>query len=203
MSEEKIYLLLDSGNAPLARGKLECPIDAPSLQIQVLDGKVDDVVRHEIIQLVGMGANELPRQCRLLRRRNDRIVLEVMAVLDQEIRRNLRVPVKFDSFIYPLTGAWKGRQRVRSIDLSCGGIAFYGATGLEDGEEMEVVIPITDQPLILRCQILRQQELKNGRTFYSAKFVDMCDDEEFMVRKAVFSIQLMDNLSRDSAETED
>ena len=161
MTKKQIYLLLDSKSAPLARGVLETAPDGPILQIRVLDGKEDEVAQHEVIQLVGM-----------------------------EFRRNLRVPVKFKSFIYPLSGIWKGRGEVQSVDISCGGIAFYGQYGLENGETLEIVIPITAKPMVLRCQILRQQMLRNNRAFYAAKFVDMCNDEETLLREAVFRVQL-------------
>ena len=44
--------------------------------------------------------------------------------------------------------------------------------------------------MILRCEILRKQELQNDRFLYATKFVDMCEDEEVVVREAVFSLQL-------------
>ena len=44
------FLLLDSRSVPLAHGKLESAVDAPALQMLVLNGKADEVARHEIIQ---------------------------------------------------------------------------------------------------------------------------------------------------------
>ena len=79
---------------------------------------------------------------------------------------------------------------MQSIDLSCGGIAFYADCQLELHEQMEIVIVPTEEPVILRCQILRKQELRNDKLLYATKFVDMCEDEEVTVREAVFSIQL-------------
>ena len=55
---------------------------------------------------------------------------------------------------------------------------------------MEIVVTPTEEPVILRCEILRKQELQNGRYLYATKFVDMCEDEEVVVREAVFSLQL-------------
>lgn len=188
--EERLYLLLDSVNTPLAKGKLEGPANGSILQLLVLDNDVEQVACHEVIVLMGVGSNEPPLQCRILRQRGDRVALEKIATLDPEVRRNLRVPIKFDTFIYPLTGRWRGRRAVQSIDLSCGGVAFYGDEGLEIGERMEIVIPVTESPVILRSEILRRQELRNGKLLYATKFVDMCEDEEVTVREAVFSIQL-------------
>lgn len=190
--KERSYLLLDHLSTPLARVRLEGSEDAPTLQFRVLDGKADEVAEHEILQLVGMSGG-VALQCRLLRRREDQVVLEKVAVLNPEdLRENLRVSVKFRSFIYPISGSWRGRREVRAVDVSCGGIAFMGESGLRDGEQLEIVIPITTRPLVLRCEILRQQPKREQVQLYAARFVDLCDDEEVMVREAVFRTQLQD-----------
>ena len=188
--EGRMYLLLDSVNHPLARGRLEGPAAGDTLQLMVMDNDVDKVACHEVIVLMSMSGSEPPLQCRIVRQRGDRIALEKIASLDPDLRRNLRVPIKFNTFIYPITGRWQGRREIQSIDLSCGGVAFYGDEGLEIEERLELVIPVTEEPVILRCQILRKQELRNDKLLYATKFVDMCEDEEVTVREAVFSIQL-------------
>ena len=188
--EERMYLLLDSVNHPLARGRLEGPAAGDTLQLMVMDNDVDKVACHEVIVLMSMSGSEPPLQCRIVRQRGDRIALEKIASLDPDLRRNLRGPIKFNTFIYPITGRWQGRREIQSIDLSCGGVAFYGDEGLEIEERLELVIPVTEEPVILRCQILRKQELRNDKLLYATKFVDMCEDEEVTVREAVFSIQL-------------
>ena len=188
--EERLYLLLDSVNNPLARGKLEGPPNGEIFQMLVLDNDVEKVTRHEVIVLMSMSGSEPPLQCRIVRQRGDRVALEKIASLDPDLRRNLRVPIKFDTFIYPITGRWRGRRAVKSIDLSCGGVAFYGDGGLDVGEKLEMVIPVTEEPVILRCEVLRRKELRNDKLLYAVKFVDMCEDEEVTVREAVFSIQL-------------
>lgn len=188
--EERLYLLLDSVNTPLARGQMEGPANGNILQMLVLDNDVEKVARHEVIVLMSMSGSEPPLQCRIVRQRGDRVALEKIASLDPDLRRNLRVPIKFNTFIYPITGRWRGRRAVQSIDLSCGGVAFYGDDGLEIDEKLEMVIPVTEEPVLLRCQILRKQELRNNKMLYAIKFVDMCEDEEVTVREAVFSIQL-------------
>lgn len=188
--EERLYLLLDSVNHPLARGRMEGPANGETLQMLVLDNDVEKVVCHEVIVLMSMSGSEPPLQCRIVRQRGDRVALEKIASLDPDLRRNLRVPIKFDTFIYPITGRWRGRRAVKSIDLSCGGVAFYGDGGLDVGEKLEMVIPVTEEPVILRCEVLRRKELRNDKLLYAVKFVDMCEDEEVTVREAVFSIQL-------------
>lgn len=189
-SNQRHCLLLDSGNKALAEGIMQSPLSGDTLLIQVLGDKEDLVAEHEILHIITDGAGDASLRCRLLQQRGERIQLEKLEELAPGFRRNLRVPVQFNSFIYPVTGKWKGRHEIRSIDLSCGGIGFFANCRLEIGEVLEVVIPMTEQPVIVRCEILRSEELRNDRVMYAAKFVNMCNDEEFMVRKAVFAIQL-------------
>ena len=191
MTANHTYLILDSQNHALANGEMASPPGASPIRLNVLNNKVDDVMSHEIITLFSSSSEELPIQCRILRQRGDTVLAEKIATLDPEVRRNLRVPVKFDSYIYPLpTSSWSGRAAVQSLDLSCGGIAFYSDRQLELHEQMEIVITPTEEPLILHCEILRLQELQNDSYLYATKFVDMCEDEEVVVREAVFSLQL-------------
>lgn len=191
MTANRTYLILDSQNNALANGELVTPPGTAPMRLNIGDHKVDDVMAHEIVVLFSANSSELPIQCRILRQRGDAVLMEKISTLDPEVRRNLRVPARFDSFIYPLPGsAWRGRRPIQSIDLSCGGIAFYADCPLELHERLEVVVTPTEEPVILHCEILRQQELQNGRYMYATKFVDMCEDEEVVVREAVFSLQL-------------
>lgn len=188
--QQKKYLLLDSWGQSLARAVRISSPQAEKIQMQVLEKREDAVASHEIIQVVDIDGDDLPLRCRLVQRRGDRIVLETLEVLDAKVRQNLRIPVRFETLLYPLReSTWRGRRRVCSVDLSCGGIAFYGEAGLKPDEVMEIVIPITEQPLIVKCKILRVQEL-HGRTSYAARFIDLCHDEEKTIRRAVFGIQI-------------
>lgn len=196
MTANRTYLILDTQNHALANGELVTAPGASPMRLNILNRKVDAVMEHEVVTLFSASSEELPIQCRILRQRGDAVLLEKIATLDPEVRRNLRVPVKFDTFLYALPeSGWRGRREACSIDLSCGGIAFYADCLLELHEQAEIVIVPTEEPVILRCEVLRRQELQNGRFLYATKFVDMCEDEEVAVREAVFSLQLQ---SRDA-----
>lgn len=186
----QMYLILNSESVPLAKGQMVSPPAAETVQIKVLDGQAEEVARHEIIQLINIVRGEPSLQCHLLRQRGDQIVLERMSTLDPKLRQSLRIPVTFDTFLYPLSGGWKGRRRAHGIDLSIGGVAFFSNHGLEIGEQMEIVLPVTTRPLIVQIEILRRKELKKDRAYYAAKFIDLCSDEENMICEAVFSAQL-------------
>lgn len=191
MTSNRTYLIMDTQNNGLASGELISPPgDTEPMRLSILDNKVDTVMAHEVITLFSSSSEELPIQCRILRQRGDTILVEKIATLDPEVRRNLRVPTKFNTFIYPISSSpWVGRRPVATIDLSCGGIAFYSDFYLELHDEVEIVVTPTEQPVILHCEVLRRQELQN-RFMYATKFVDMCEDEEVAVREAVFSLQL-------------
>lgn len=190
MTTNHAYLIMDSQNHALANGELATPPGTSPMRLTILGNKVDYVMEHEVIVLFSSSSQDLPIQCRILRQRGDDILVEKIATLDPEVRRNLRVPARFDTFIYPISSSlWTGRQCAEAIDLSCGGVAFYSDFYLEVHDEVEIVITPTEEPVILHCEILRRQDLQN-RFMYATKFVDMCEDEEVVVREAVFSLQL-------------
>lgn len=201
--DSSTYLILDSANTPLAHGKMETPPGSKPMRMLVLEAKVDNVMEHGEVNLVGMGSSDLPMRCRVLRQRGDKVLLEKLGTLDGELRRNLRVPVQFDTFLYPLDGAWTGRRTARSLDLSCGGIAFLAEDGLELHDRAEIVVVPTENPVLLRCEVLRKQEREGGPFFYATKFVDMCEDEEVAVREAVFSLQLQSSPRKPSANSQE
>ncbi len=192
--DQTIYLLLDSKNNPIARGRIQGKTDGPYWQIQVEDGKIDEILEHKKLKLLSMTDSGPSHEGTIVRSRNDMIQLEVvkLAPATGDMRRNLRVVVHFKSLVYPVTGHWRGRREVESNDLSAGGIAFFTDHSLQIGEQLEVVIPVTSQPLVMRCQVLRIRPTPEAAVpiMYAAKFVDLCDDEETLLRESVFNLQL-------------
>ena len=188
---ERIYLILDSKSTPLANAVLESPPNSEVLQIRILGGKEDKVAEHREIQLIGMDDTTPNRVGVIIRQRDDKMVIQPTAALGPNARENLRIFTDFESVMYPVTGRWKGQRTLKAKDLSCGGIAFWADRALEDREIVEMVLPVTDAPLIVKTQILR--ELPDDTTeqpLYASKFVDLIQDEEALIRKAVFSIQI-------------
>ena len=196
-ADARNFMILDTENHPLAHGRLETPPDAPTLRLLVLNADIDEVEDKENLILVSMSSNDAPMRCKVLRQRGDVLFLEKTGTVDNEVRRNLRVPVTFDSFLYPLDNSrWRGRRPIRSLDLSCGGIAFTGEEGLDLHEVQEIVIVPTEEPVVLQCEILRKKEMEDGSILYATKFENMCEDEEVVVREAVFSLQLAGRSAR-------
>lgn len=191
--DQSIYLLLDSKGNPIARGRIQGNTGGPFWQIQVEDGKIDEILEHKRLKLLSITDSGPSYEGTIVRSRNDMIQLEVTKINADahDMRKNLRVVVHFDSFIYPLSGGWTGRRKVESNDLSAGGIAIFTDHSLQVGEQLEVVIPVTAQPLVLRGQVLgiRPSE-RTSCVLYAAKFLELCNDEETMLREAVFNLQL-------------
>lgn len=188
---ERLYLILDSQGEALAHGVLESAPTAEVLQLRILNGEVEQVTAHRELQLIGMDDGSPNRIGIIIKERGDRIVIQPTAALAAAARENLRIKTSFRSVIYPLSGKWTGRRDIRAKDLSCGGVAFHCSQSLELGEAVELVLPVTDEPLILKAQILRiLSSQPPAPPAYASKFIGLIPDEEALIRKAVFSIQI-------------
>lgn len=193
---ELLYLILDAGGVPLTQAVLENLPSASTLQFRLpeenaevlaaLPGLADGAE----VQMVGLDDSSIAHRGVITRRRGNRLAVRTTADLGPEARENLRIQTNFKSVIYPVSGAWQGRRTVWGYDLSCGGVAFYCAQPLDIGEVAEMVLVVTDEPLLVRFRVLRQLPSDDERPLYAAKFVDLIQDEEFFIRKAVFHIQV-------------
>lgn len=192
--EQSLYLMLDSRGRPIARGRVQGRTDGPYWQIQVEDGKIDEILEHKKLKLLSIMDTGPSYEGIIVRSRNDMIQLEVAKLAPDtgDMRKNLRVAVRFKSFIYPVNGSWAGRREIESNDLSAGGIAFFTDDSLRIGEQLEIVIPVTSQPLVVRGQVLRMRRTEQAAVplMYACKFLDLCNDEESMLRESVFNLQL-------------
>ena len=184
------YLILDSRGNAVAHGTSEYSPQGHQWQMVIDDGDLEEVAKHTYISLVGNSDAVPAMEGKIVRRQ---VVLEPVRPLGQALRKNLRIPVRFVSYIYPRSRSWKGRVPIVSNDLSCGGLAFFCPRPLEVGERVQVVVPVTAQPLLLDMEILRCSTGPEEECLYAAKFVSLLREEESMVREAVFSLQLRKN----------
>lgn len=190
-TEERLYLILDSQGTPLANAVLESPLSAEMLQLRVLNDKAEAVAEHRELQLIGIDDGSPDRVGVIVRQRGDQLVIQPTAALGPAARENLRILTDFESVMYPSSGRWRGQRAFKAKDLSCGGIAFWSTIFLEDREIVEMVLPVTDSPLLIKTQVLRTlPDETSSLPLYAAKFVDLIHDEEALIRKAVFSIQI-------------
>ena len=172
----------------LGRGELQGDATETNLQIKVLDGAAGRVTQAEVVQAVPPDSTMPVIMGRVILRKSSLVVLEPMRKLGSAVRKHFRMPVSFESFVYLRTG---GRALFRSIDLSCGGMAFYTAAPLDVGDDPEVVIPITSEgPLILTAEVLRWKAVGPLRQCAS-RFVNIIQDQETMLQEAVFNAQML------------
>ena len=182
------HFLMDKDSNYLARGTAQKEEDSENFLFKVIDGNVERILKQEIVQLVPADDNESVTVGKAIARRANGVVIEPLRDAGMSIRKNFRMPVDFESFIYPDGG---GRYIIKSVDLSCGGIAFYTVANLPVNSQTEVVIPITaEEPLIVRCEILRIIPFAPPIQKYACQFLDLIPDEEALIREAVFSVQL-------------
>ena len=187
---ERLYLILDSGGTPLTQAILESPPNSDVFQLRLLLDDPSELDGHTDVQLIGLDDSAPARRGIITRRREDRLVVQPTENLGAAARENLRVPTAFESVMCPVSGAWRGQRALKGNDLSCGGMSFFTMEPLEVGETAEVVLPVTDEPLLLHFKVLRTLPSQTPVPLYAAKFVDLILDQEILIRKAVFSIQV-------------
>lgn len=187
---ERIYLILDKNSSPIAQAVLESPPGSEVVQMRLLQETDVDFVQLGEVLLIGLDNSCTNRRGTVTMQRGERLVIRPGAVLGAEARENLRIKTDFESVMYPVSGRWKGQQPIWGHDLSCGGLAFHTQRELKAGEVVQVVLPVTDEPLLLCLRVLRELPSDDGRHLYASRFVDICLDEEVAIRKAVFNIQV-------------
>ncbi len=189
---EQLYLILDSGGSPVEQGILESPPGVQILMIRLTkdEDEAPDLTELKEIQLISLDDSSPSMRGEIVHQRGNRLSVKPTARLGVEARENLRILTDFESVMYPVTGFWKGQRYIKGHDLSCGGLAFHTYESLKDREIVEAVLPVTDEPLVVKMRILRQLPTEESIPLYAARFVDLCMDEEVFIRKAVFSIQV-------------
>ena len=193
------YLILDESGKPLFRAVMRQALHGGVCRAELENEEdVEKLVPGGLFQLMGIRDGNFA-EVRFLRGRGETAEFEMVRMLDSGTRQNLRIPVRFESFLYPVSGSWKGRAAIVSRDLSCGGIAFVSEKALQVGEICEIVIPVTAEPLVLKMKVLRSGDVVEDGILYGAQFLGMVHEEEIMVREAVFGLQL--ELDRDPADT--
>lgn len=186
-NKDSVYLLMDSNSRMLARGTHH-DFESQYLFFTLIEGDLIDIEQANIVQVVPQDKTRPPQMTRYAGFRNGIVALDPMREAGAAIRKNFRVPVAFDSYVYPASGP---RSVMRSVDLSCGGIAFHSPHAFAPNEVFEVVVPlVSEEPLLLRAEALRGRSDPGIGNFYACKFIDLIDDEESLLREAVFAIQI-------------
>ena len=197
---ERIYLILDKDGVALAQAVLESPRITEIVQLRLTKETELDFVQLGEIQCIGLDNSTASLRGTVTMQRGERLVVRPTATLGEEARENLRIQTDFESVMYPITGYWKGQMAIRGHDLSCGGVAFHTQQPLKAGETVQIVLPVTESPLLLNTRMLRALNTNDPWPLYAARFINLCLDEEFAIRKAVFSIQVENPRPKEGAK---
>lgn len=187
---ERLYLILNKDGTALAQAVLESPRITEVVQLRLTKETTLNFTEIGEIQCIGLDNGSPSMKGTVTMQRGERLVIRPGAMLGAEARENLRIQTDFKSVMYPVTGYWKGQRAIRGHDLSCGGLAFHTEQELRPDEAVQVVLPVTDSPLILNARVLRELNTNDPWPLYATRFINLCQDEEFAIRKAVFSIQV-------------
>lgn len=187
---ERLFLISDYIHRPLAVAKLTSQPGEKPLLLEIFHYEPDIAPKALTVQqkvcLIDID-RDAAMEGLIVNQGGNRILVQPGKLLGPDERKNLRVRTKFESLMFPISGSWQGQQKFISQDLSSGGIAFYTDIPLECGERLELVIPVMEPPLLVKATILRPLP---GKNLYAAKFYDLTHDEDSLIRKSVFALQL-------------
>lgn len=183
------FLLLDSRDETIARVRVESAPGDDVMRVRVIEGNAQDAASHAIMALAYSPKHPFLGHYRYLQWSGDTVSMERLVFFDNDLRDVLWVPVSFRGFLYPIEAGAKGRIPVRFVDLGCGVATFYAELGLLEGEEKEITLPFTPEPMVVRCRIVRWKKIGQDRALYAAEFVHLCQDEDTAITEAVFALQ--------------
>ena len=186
----ELYVITGKNRTPLARAMLYGDPDAEAWQAELVSGDAAAVLAEDTVELVRLGEEMYTLVGRVKGQAGKYIRLERIIGRSGDARRSLRVPIDYDTYIYPVGGTWKGRCLVKCKDLSCGGIAFHLPMQLVLGERVDVVVRTQEEPLVIRGEVLRELEKTGDMNGYAVCFRDICPDEDALLCKEVFGVQL-------------
>ena len=190
---ERRFLISDAEHRPIALAHLESPANEKpfNLLIQTYEPGTPSTALsiQQKINLIDID-NDLAMEGVIVNHSADRLLVEPGQRLGPEARKNLRVRTSFESLMFPVSGAWRGQHKFISHDLSSGGIALRSSLPLECGETLELILPVMEPPLLVKACVLRPLPSNYPEQLYAAKFLNLTDDEDALIRKSVFAIQL-------------
>ena len=111
------YLMIDSRGNPVAHGTSDDGLEKSVWEIQVDSGDIKRVLSHEYVSLVSSSEKVPAMEGRIIRRDGNIISVESVRRLGEDVRRNLRMPVRFESYLYPVSEEWKGRLPILRGDI--------------------------------------------------------------------------------------
>lgn len=201
------YLVLDPNNKPLAHCRLAQEWDTGRRLFTLLEPCATNLTQYDLLHIISLNAEVFTAWAgRVEEQRKEQFTFQPTAVADENLRRNLRVDLRFTTYLYSLQPTLQhslqpirpramppARIPVLTYDISCGGIALFAARRLAVGDIYSIVIPLIRTPLMLPIRILRTKQVtihEMIHTLYACEFYDLLPQEEALLRETIFDYQL-------------
>ena len=97
------YLILDSKGNAVARGVSDHPPVGSPWRLKIDDGDIERVMRHTYVNLVGNSDQAPAMEGKIVRQQGNWVYLEPVRQLDESVRQNLRMPVRFTSWVFVMS----------------------------------------------------------------------------------------------------
>lgn len=163
-------------------------------QLKLLTYPNTDLTALEHINLFSLNSTEfMAWRGKITRQRDEQVIFFAEEQIDENFRRHLRINMDFDTYIYSLNND-KIRYKVKSNDISCGGVSIFSNVKLSAGQRFEVVIPCTEPPIIVPIEVLRM--LPDGQNLYACQFINLLPQEEALIQESIFEYDLRTNSKR-------
>lgn len=187
--EQNLWMLFDPAYTLIDQAILESKRGDCVAVLRPVGENIKEAMQMHIVLFSWAEDSQVIYRGEVVSRRGGRLYLENVTRMEPEIRHHLRVRMDFRSKILYVRGGRVFPAPIVSFDLSAGGIAFFSSAELETGEECEVVLPITSIMMVVKMKILRGKAAEDQKWKYAACFLDLSDEEEAMIRQAIFSEQ--------------
>lgn len=204
------YLVLGSHDKPLAHCRLTKEEESGRRTFTFLEPCASDLTQYDLVQIISLNAEVFTAWAgRVEEQRKHQFIFHPTTVANEGLRRNLRVNLRFTTYLYPLhpicprampipSGSARNANRgaripVLTYDISCGGIALFAARKLAVGDTYSIVIPLIRTPLVLPIRILRTKQVtihELTHILYACEFYDLLPQEEALLRETIFDYQL-------------
>lgn len=187
--EENLWMLFDPAYTLVDQAVLESKRGDCVAVLHPVGENIKEAMQMHIVLFSWAEDPSLIYRGEVVSRRAGRLYLENVTRMEPETGHHLRVRMEFHSKLLRMQEGRMTRSPIVSFDLSAGGIAFFSPAELEIGEECEIVIPVTSVMMVVRMRILRAEVVTGQKWKYSACFLDLSNEEETMIRQAIFSEQ--------------
>lgn len=199
--KEKLWMLFDPAYTLVDQAILETKRGDCVAVLRPVGENVKEAMQMHIVLFSWAEDPNIVYRGEVMSRRSGRLYLENVTRMEPDTGHHLRVRMEFHSKLLCVRDGRIYRAPIASYDLSAGGIAFFSPAELEIDEECEVVIPVTSVMLVVKMRILRAEVATATKWKYAASFLDLSNEEESMIRQAIFSEQWRRGKCRVLSET--